>query len=109
MHERRLVDEPDGVVVTAELDQAGDYVQTVRELVLLRPQRVGQRADVVELAQQRLELRPVAERDDCAHVASPHGDRHPVRDEHAVVDEHDLIRPGHLAAEHVADMPFGTR
>ena len=42
VYARRLVDEPDRVVVTAELDQAGDYVQTVCELVLLRPERVGQ-------------------------------------------------------------------
>ena len=46
--------------VVAELDQPGDRVHPVGELVLLGAQRVGQRVDAVELAQQPLELGAVA-------------------------------------------------
>ena len=57
----------------AELDQAGDGVHPVGELVLLGAQRVGQRVDAVELAQQSLELGAVAQRDHCAQIASRRG------------------------------------
>ena len=50
VQERRAVDLLDGVVVAAELDQAADHVQPVLELVLLRAQRVGELAHVVQLA-----------------------------------------------------------
>src|SRR5207248_10975297 len=62
LHERRTVDELDRLVEPPELDQAADHVQPVRELVLLRTQRVREAAHVRELAEQRLELRAVAER-----------------------------------------------
>ena len=59
----------------------------------------------LQLAQQPLELRAVAEGHDRADVASAHRHRHPVRDEHAVVDEHDLVRPVDRALDDVAHVP----
>ena len=58
-----------------EFEQTGDGVHAVGELVLLGPQRVGQAADAVELAQQPGHLGAVAQGDDRAVRSA--GERRP--------------------------------
>ena len=53
--------ERDRLVVAPELDETDERVQPVGRLVRLRAQRVGEPADAVELADQALELGPVAQ------------------------------------------------
>ncbi len=53
----------------------------------------GQRVDVVELAQEPLELGAVADGDHGAELASARRDRHPVDDQHVLVGQHDLVVP----------------
>ena len=105
MDERGLSDQFDRLRRTAELDQAGDHVQAMRELVLLGAERVGEAADVVQLPQQGLELGAVAQGDDRADVTAAHVDRHAVDDEHAVVHEHDVVGTFDAPGEHVANVP----
>ena len=101
--ERRVeVDELHRVGVARELDQAVDHVQAVRELVLLGAERVGEVAHVVELAEQRLEVGAVAQRDDRADRAAAHLDGHPVHDQHPLADEDDLVAALDAAREDVA-------
>ncbi|KQR58856.1 hypothetical protein ASF83_07195 [Plantibacter sp. Leaf171] len=59
---------PTGLVVLTGLEQAGDRVQTVRELVPLRAEGGGHRRDGVESAGQRLDVGAVAHDDDPAEV-----------------------------------------
>jgi hypothetical protein len=108
VHVRELLDERDRVVVPAELDQARDHVQPVRELVLLRAQRLCEPAHVAELTQEIFELRAVAQRHDRADRPAAHGDRHPVDDEHPVPDEHDLIGALDVPRQDLSDVTAGN-
>ncbi len=56
-------------IMIAELDQPGERVHAVRELVLLGAQRVGECVDAVEFADQRLQLGAVAQSDHRAELA----------------------------------------
>ena len=61
-----------GLLGLAQIEQAGDHVQPVGELVLLGPQRVGQPGHRVHPPDQRLQLGPVAQGDDAADIATGH-------------------------------------
>ena len=70
--------------------------------MLLGAQRVGERIDAVELAQEAFELGAVAQRHDRAQVASVSGDRHAVDHQDVVVGDHDGIWPGERSGEQIA-------
>jgi hypothetical protein len=89
------------LVELAELDQAGDGVQAVGELVRLRPQRVGGASVGVQLLLQRHELGPVPQCHDRADRVVVQGDRHPVHDQHAALAQHDLVAALGAAGQHV--------
>src|SRR5947208_9599966 len=91
VHEGRPSDEADRFIGTAELDETGDRMQLVRKLVRLRAERVREAANAVELAENSLELGPVAERDDGADRLASDDGGHAVRDEDAVSSEQHLI------------------
>ena len=93
VHERGPGNEADRLVRAAELDQPGDRVQLVRELMRLRAQRVREATNAVELTQDPFELGPVAERDHRADRLAPNHRRHPVRNEDAIPREQHLVAP----------------
>ena len=101
-------DELDRLGVMAELDQADQGVQPVRELVRLGPQRVGQPGHLVQRALERLGLGAVLEGHHPAELLVVAGDRHPVGDEHPVVVQHEQVAAGHLAGHHVGE-PAGRQ
>src|SRR5260221_1362646 len=103
MDDRRLGDELDRVVELAELDEATDDVELVRELVGLRPQCLEQAALGVELPQRTLELGAVAERHDSTDLVAANDRGHAVRDENAPAREDDLVRADRGPVEHIAN------
>src|SRR5712691_1348638 len=102
MYEGRSRDEADRLVGPAELDQARDRVELVRELVRLRPEGVREAANAIELAEHSLELGPVTERHDGTDGLAPHHRGHAVRDEDAVPGEQHLVAAAAVAGQDVA-------
>src|SRR6266487_5139266 len=95
------VDVADDLLVFAQLDEAGNRVQPVGELVGLGAQRVGGVAAEVELAAQRGQLGTVAQRGDRTDPPATHYHRHLVEHEDPVVAQDHLVGPGDLAGQHV--------
>jgi hypothetical protein len=87
------VDVADDLVVLADLDEAGDGVEAVAELVGLRPQHLRHVGHRVELALQAEQLGAVAQRRDPADQPVPRADRHAVEHQDAVADRHRHVGP----------------
>jgi len=79
----------DGVLVRrlvfADVQQAGQGVHPIGELVLLGPQGIGEPAHGVQFAQQTDQFGAVAYGDHGAQLPAVQGDRHTVDDEAVVV------------------------
>ena len=74
----------------------------------LGAQGLAHAASVVQLAQQALELGPVAKRRDMPNRAAAHHDRHPAHHQHPIGGEHHLVGAGSLADQQIAD-PAGRQ
>ena len=98
-----LGDEALRLVVVAEREQAGERVQAVGELVGLRAHGVGEAADAVELAHERLEFGAIAQRHHGPEVPSLAVDGHAVGDDHAVAVHEQHVLAGRAAGEHVGE------
>src|SRR5437868_3467462 len=97
-----------GTRSTAELDETGDRMQLVRKLVGLGAECVREAANAVELAENSLELGPVAQRDDGADRLASDDGGHAVRDEDAVSSEQHLIGAATAAGQDIAQAPRGN-
>ena len=75
--------------------------------MLLGPQGVGQTVDAVQLTQQRLQLGAVPQCHHGTDVAPVDPDGHPVDHEQVRVGEHELVLTFDVAAEQLAQPPFG--
>ena len=88
------VDVPDHLVVLADLDQPGDGVQLVGELVGLRPEQLGGAAERADLLLQPGQLGAVPQGGHRAEPAAVLADRHPVHHQHpAAPDDHLVAAP----------------
>ena len=95
--------ELDRLARVPELDQPDQGVQPVRELVGLRPQRLGQPDGLVQLALEALGFGAVLERDHPADVLAVAPDRHPVGRQDAVLVQDQQVAARRLAGHHVGD------
>ena len=102
-HARRFRRHLDRLFLAPKLDEARNRVQPVGEIVRLRAQCLREAAGVVQLAQQALELGPIAEGRDVSNRSAAHHDRHPADHEHAVGRQHDFIGSGDLPDQQIAD------
>ncbi len=91
----------DSASLCSELEQPGDRVHAVAELVRLRAQGVRDAAGAAELARQVLELRAVPQRHHRADATAPHVERLPVEHEDATGPQHDLVLALCRTGQHV--------
>jgi hypothetical protein len=85
------VDVGHDLLLLADLDEPGDGVELVVELVRLRPQRLGRGPERAEVPFQLRQLRPVAQRRHRAEGPPVLLHRHPVHDEHPVALQDHLV------------------
>ncbi|UIJ36015.1 hypothetical protein LVQ62_06470 [Allobranchiibius sp. GilTou73] len=102
-----LQDVVERLVGVPQLQQSGDGVQPVRELVLLSAQGVGQAALTVQLAAQAGHLGAIPQRHDRAVRAPGHRDGHPVDHQDHVVGEDDVVPFGVPPGERITQAPLG--
>ena len=85
------VDEAHHFVIVTDLDQPGDGVQLVAELVSLRAEQVRRAAEGAQLAFDLGQLRAVPQGGHRPDRAAVVHDRHPVQDEHPTGADDDLV------------------
>ena len=98
------VDEAHHLVVLLEVQQAGDRVQLVGELVGLGAQRVAGRPAAAELALQGRQLGAVAQGRDRADHRAARAHRPAVEGQHPVPHEHQAVRAGLARGQHLDDL-----